>query len=68
MTVSTHAPGSDELRQLVGLVDHDETADPFPVTALDAVVWVTGNATQTAHFYQAVFGMDLAAYRGPETG
>jgi 4-hydroxyphenylpyruvate dioxygenase len=68
MTVSTHAPGTDELKQLVGLVDHDETADPFPVTALDAVVWVTGNATQTAHFYQAVFGMDLAAYRGPETG
>ena len=60
------APG--ELRELVGLVDYDESADPFPVTALDAVVWVTGNATQTAHYYQAVFGMDLVAYRGPETG
>jgi 4-hydroxyphenylpyruvate dioxygenase len=60
------APG--ELSELVGLVDYDESADPFPVTALDAVVWVTGNATQTAHYYQAVFGMDLVAYRGPETG
>jgi 4-hydroxyphenylpyruvate dioxygenase len=83
MTTSTHAPGTaaeltddeaeaglaaGQLRELVGLVDYDESADPFPVTALDAVVFVVGNATQTAHFYQAVFGMDLVAYRGPETG
>jgi 4-hydroxyphenylpyruvate dioxygenase len=82
MTTGTHAPGTrgltadetaagmgpGQLRQLVGLVDHDESADPFPVTALDAVVFAVGNATQAAHFYQAVFGMDLAAYRGPETG
>jgi 4-hydroxyphenylpyruvate dioxygenase len=82
MTTDTHARGTGELtadeaaaglapgqlRQLVGLVDYDETADPFPVTALDAVVFVVGNATQTAHFYQAVFGMDLVAYSGPETG
>jgi 4-hydroxyphenylpyruvate dioxygenase len=60
------APG--QLRELVGLVDYDASVDPFPVTALDAVVFVVGNATQTAHYYQAVFGMDLAAYRGPETG
>jgi 4-hydroxyphenylpyruvate dioxygenase len=60
------APG--QLKELVGLVDYDAAADPFPVTALDAVVFVVGNATQTAHYYQAVFGMDLAAYRGPETG
>jgi 4-hydroxyphenylpyruvate dioxygenase len=60
------APG--QLKELVGLVDYDGSADPFPVTALDAIVWVTGNATQTAHYYQAVFGMDLVAYRGPETG
>jgi 4-hydroxyphenylpyruvate dioxygenase len=68
MTTSTHVPGTGELKQLVGLVEHDESADPFPVTALDAVVFVAGNATQAAHFYQAVFGMDLVAYRGPETG
>jgi 4-hydroxyphenylpyruvate dioxygenase len=57
-----------ELKQLVGLVEYDETADPFPVTALDAVVFVVGNATQTAQFYQLAFGMDLVAYSGPETG
>ena len=79
---TTHAPGTadltadeaeagmapGQLRQLVGLVDYDGSADPFPVTALDGIVFTVGNATQTAHFYQAVFGMDLVAYRGPETG
>ena len=57
-----------QLRQLVGLVDHDDTADPFPVTGWDAVVWVVGNATQSAHFFQSAFGMELVAYSGPETG
>ena len=78
---TTHAPGTadltpdeteagmapGQLRQLVGLVDYDGSADPFPVTALDGIVFTVGNATQAAHFYQAVFGMDLVAYRGPET-
>ncbi|WP_199441307.1 4-hydroxyphenylpyruvate dioxygenase [Umezawaea beigongshangensis] len=58
----------DQLRQLVGLVDYDATKDPFPVRAMDAVVFVVGNATQTAWFYQVAFGMTLVAYAGPETG
>ncbi|WP_156754845.1 4-hydroxyphenylpyruvate dioxygenase [Actinokineospora pegani] len=58
----------DQLRQLVGLVDYDASRDPFPVRAMDAVVFVVGNATQTALFYQAAFGMALVAYSGPETG
>jgi len=58
----------DQLKQLVGLVEYDESRDPFPVTAMDAVVFVVGNATQTAHFYQSAFGMELVAYSGPETG
>src|SRR5919198_2142005 len=58
----------EQLRQLVGLVDYDETRDPFPVRAMDAVVFVVGNATQTAWFYQTAFGMELVAYSGPETG
>jgi 4-hydroxyphenylpyruvate dioxygenase len=60
--------GLDQLRQLVGLVDHDPATDPFPVRAMDAVVFVVGNATQTALFYQYAFGMELVAYSGPETG
>ncbi|WP_053205250.1 4-hydroxyphenylpyruvate dioxygenase [Jiangella muralis] len=58
----------EQLKQLVGLVEYDESKDPFPVTAMDAVVFVAGNATQAAHFYQSAFGMELVAYAGPETG
>jgi 4-hydroxyphenylpyruvate dioxygenase len=57
-----------QLEQLVGLVEYDASADPFPVSGWDALVWVVGNATQTAHFYQSAFGMQLVAYSGPETG
>ncbi|MFB6393164.1 4-hydroxyphenylpyruvate dioxygenase [Polymorphospora lycopeni] len=57
-----------QLKQLVGLVEYDASGDPFPVTGWDAVVFVVGNATQTAHFYQSAFGMELVAYSGPETG
>jgi 4-hydroxyphenylpyruvate dioxygenase len=59
---------AERLKQLVGLVDYDASTDPFPVTALDAVIFVSGNATQSAHFYQHAFGMQLVAYSGPETG
>ncbi|TXL56647.1 4-hydroxyphenylpyruvate dioxygenase [Aeromicrobium terrae] len=58
----------DQLKQLVGLVEYDSTTDPFPVTGWDAIVWVVGNATQAASYYQLVYGMDLVAYSGPETG
>jgi 4-hydroxyphenylpyruvate dioxygenase len=57
-----------QLRQLVGLVEYDASGDPFPVSGWDALVWVVGNATQAAHFYQSAFGMQLVAYSGPETG
>src|SRR5581483_10232277 len=42
--------------------------DPFPVIGWDALVWVVGNATQTAWQFRQVYGMDLVAYSGPETG
>ncbi|SHG54925.1 4-hydroxyphenylpyruvate dioxygenase [Streptoalloteichus hindustanus] len=58
----------DQLKQLVGLVDYDASKDPFPVRSMDAVVFVVGNATQTALFYQFAFGMEQIAYSGPETG
>jgi 4-hydroxyphenylpyruvate dioxygenase len=57
----------ERLKQLVGLVDYDESTDPFPVVALDAIVFVSGNATQSAHYFQHAFGMTLAGYSGPET-
>lgn len=59
---------ADQLRQLVGLVEYDESEDRFPVSGWDAVVFVVGNATQTAHYYQSSWGMELVAYSGPENG
>jgi 4-hydroxyphenylpyruvate dioxygenase len=58
----------EQLKQLVGLVEYDETKDPFPVTGWDAIVFVVGNATQAAHYYQSAWGMELVAYSGPENG
>ena len=58
----------DQLRELVGLVEYDASADPFPITGWDALVWVVGNATQAAAYYQLVYGMTLVAYAGPSTG
>jgi 4-hydroxyphenylpyruvate dioxygenase len=73
LTVLTHEEEQaglslDQLKQLVGLVDYDASTDPFPVTGMDAICFVVGNATQAATFYQLAFGMDLEAYRGPENG
>jgi 4-hydroxyphenylpyruvate dioxygenase len=57
-----------QLKQLVGLVEYDASQDPFPVSGWDALVWIVGNAVQSAHFFQSAFGMELIAYSGPETG
>ncbi|MCY7374187.1 MAG: 4-hydroxyphenylpyruvate dioxygenase [Spirochaetaceae bacterium] len=57
-----------QLKTLVGLVDYDASTDPFPVTGWDAVVFVVGNATQSAHYFESAFGMELVGYSGPETG
>ena len=58
----------EQLQQLVGLVEYDEDNDVFPVTGWDALVFVVGNATQAAHYYQSAWGMELVAYSGPEHG
>ncbi|MGZ4447701.1 MAG: 4-hydroxyphenylpyruvate dioxygenase [Nocardioides sp.] len=58
----------EQLRQLVGLVEYDQQGDVFPVTGWDAIVFVVGNATQAAHYYQSAWGMELVAYSGPENG
>jgi len=65
MTTATDLPTPDAL---VGMVDYDTSRDPFPVTGWDGVVWVSGNATQSALYFQLAFGMELEAYSGPETG
>src|SRR5262249_10847795 len=45
-----------------------EAHDTFPINGTDYIEFYVGNAKQAAHFYQAAFGFQLVAYRGPETG
>jgi 4-hydroxyphenylpyruvate dioxygenase len=42
--------------------------DTFPINGTDHVEFYVGNAKQAAFYYQAAFGFNLVAYRGPETG
>jgi 4-hydroxyphenylpyruvate dioxygenase len=53
---------------LTGVIAHDISHDTFPVSGWDALVWASGNATQSALYFQLAFGMTLEAYSGPETG
>ena len=64
MSVQETVNDLDQSTQLLGLA----SADPFPVSGLDALVWIVGNALQTSHYFQAVYGMELVGYSGPETG
>ncbi|WP_432143645.1 4-hydroxyphenylpyruvate dioxygenase [Streptomyces sp. bgisy084] len=58
----------DQFQQLVDLVEYDESTDLIPVNGWDAIVFVVGNATQAAHYYQSTWGMELVASSGPENG
>jgi 4-hydroxyphenylpyruvate dioxygenase len=44
------------------------TQDSFPIKGTDHIEFYVGNAKQSAMYYQAAFGYELVAYRGPETG
>ena len=46
----------------------DNAVDTFPINGTDYIEFWVGNAKQAAHFYRTAFGMELVAYRGPETG
>ncbi len=40
----------------------------IPVSDFAAIEYYVGNAKQAAYFYNKLFGFDIVAYRGPETG
>ena len=44
------------------------TTDTFPILGTDHLEFYVGNAKQAAIYYQAAFGYEMIAYRGPETG
>lgn len=43
-------------------------ADILPLNGTDHIEFYVGNAKQSAHFYESVFGFEIVAYAGPETG
>lgn len=46
-----------------------ETAEDFlPINGTDYVEFYVGNAKQAAQYYAYLFGFQIQAYRGPETG
>jgi 4-hydroxyphenylpyruvate dioxygenase len=45
-----------------------DPADFLPLNGTDYVEFYVANARQATYFYRAAFGMQLVAYRGPETG
>ena len=48
---------------------HAETSQDFlPLKGTDYIEFYVGNAKQAAHFYESVFGFEIVAYSGPETG
>ena len=42
--------------------------DGIQIKGYDAIEFWVGNAKQAAHFYRTMFGFDVVAYAGPETG
>src|SRR2546421_7906102 len=58
MAISVH--GETEVRPFI--------QDFLPLHGIDHVEFWVGNAYQAAHFYRSLFGFDIVAYSGPETG
>jgi 4-hydroxyphenylpyruvate dioxygenase len=46
----------------------EQVTDTFPINGTDFIEFYVGNAKQAAQFYRNVFGYEIVAYRGPETG
>ena len=48
--------------------DYKKTDDFLPLNGTDHVEFYCGNAKQSSYYYQYLFGFELVAYAGPETG
>ena len=46
----------------------EQNSDFLPLKGTDYIEFYVGNAKQAAHFYESVFGFEIVAYLGPETG
>ena len=57
-----------ETVELKSIHKSEENTDILPLNGTDYVEFYVGNAKQAAHFYESVFGFEIVAYSGPETG
>ncbi len=56
-------------RHQTNTLEHGQTtADFLPLNGTDYIEFYCGNAKQSAFYYMHMFGFDLVAYSGPETG
>ena len=46
----------------------DSKADPIGIRKYDFIEFYVGSAKMTAYWYAKIFGLDITAYLGPETG
>ena len=50
-------------------MEHTKSTEDFlPLNGTDHIEFYCGNAKQSAYYYQHMFGFELVAYAGPETG
>ncbi|TAG52276.1 MAG: 4-hydroxyphenylpyruvate dioxygenase, partial [Runella slithyformis] len=49
-------------------IDRSQVQDLLPLNGTDYVEFYVGNAKQAAFFYEKMFGFEIVAYCGPETG
>ena len=54
--------------ELKSITKSETKTDILPLNGTDYVEFYVGNAKQAAHFYESVFGFEIVAYAGPETG
>lgn len=57
-----------ETTELNSITTSKTNTDLLPLNGTDYVEFYVGNAKQAAHFYESVFGFEIVAYAGPETG
>ena len=50
------------------ITSENANQDILPLNGTDYIEFYVGNAKQAAHFYESVFGFEIIAYSGPETG
>ena len=57
-----------ELLEKQPVIQSKKTTDILPLNGTDYIEFYVGNAKQAAYFYESVFGFEIIAYAGPETG